>query len=68
MNHKFRRARTITAWILLIGSIIGWPVSALTIFRSEPQGILGLSWFAIILTSADLLTTAQVNEDQQKVR
>ncbi len=61
-----RRARTIGAWVLLVGSIVGWPVTALTVARSEPPFVLGLSWLAIILTSADLLSTSQVHEDQGK--
>ncbi len=60
----FARLRTLLAWILLLGSIIGWPVSALTWAREEPQFILGLSWLAIILTAADLLSTSQVYEKQ----
>lgn len=66
MNQRVRRARTIAAWVLLAGSIIGWPISALTVFRDEPQGILGLSWLAIILTCAELLTSSQVHEDVGK--
>lgn len=61
----WRRARTIGAWVLLIGALIGWPVSALTFARGEPPVVLGLSWLAIILTSADLLSTSQVHEDQR---
>lgn len=49
--------------MLLIGAIIGWPVSALTVAQNEPPFVLGLSWLAIILTSADLLSTSQVHED-----
>lgn len=60
---NLRRARTIAAWVLLTGSLIGWPVSAMTIFKDEPQGILGLSWLAIILASAELLTSSQVHEE-----
>lgn len=59
---NLRRARTIGAWVLLGGSLIGWPVSALTVASGEPPFILGLSWLAIILTSADLLSTSQVAE------
>jgi hypothetical protein len=58
-----RRARTIAAWILLVGAIIGWPTTALTVFRDEPQGILGLSFLAIILEAASLLTSSQVHEE-----
>ncbi len=61
-----RRARTIAAWCLLVGSIIGWPVSQLTIAKGEPPFTLALSWLAIILTSADLLSTSQVHEEQGK--
>lgn len=66
MGPRLRRARTIAAWILLVGSCLGWPVSALTWARDEPQFVLGLSWLAIILTSADLLSTSQVAEEQDE--
>jgi hypothetical protein len=61
-----RRARTIAAWVLLIGATIGWPISALTFARAEPQFILGLSWLAIVLESASLLTSSQVHEEQEE--
>ena len=61
---NFRRARTIAAWILVVGSSIGWPVSALTWAKGEPQFVLGLSWLAIILTAVDILSTSQVHEEQ----
>jgi hypothetical protein len=59
-----RRARVIASWVLLVGSLIGWPLSALTVARHEPQFVLGLSWLAITLTAADLLTSSQVHEEQ----
>jgi hypothetical protein len=46
------------AWVLLIGSIIGWPVTALTVASDEPPFVLGLSWLAIILTALDGLWIA----------
>jgi len=61
-----KRARTIVAWILLVGACIGWPVSALTVAKDEPQFVLGLSWLAIVLESASLLTSSQVHEDQEE--
>lgn len=51
------------AWVLLVGSLIGWPVSALTWAKDEPQFILGLSWLAITLTAMDLLKTSRVHRD-----
>ena len=59
-----KRARTIAAWILLVAAIIGWPVGALTLFRDEPQGVLGLSFLAIIIECGSLLTASQVHENQ----
>lgn len=47
---------------MLVVSIIGWPVSALTIAKGEPQVVLALSWIAIILTALDGLWVAQVDE------
>ena len=63
---NLRRARTIAAWVLLIGATIGWPISALTFARDEPQFVLGLSWLAIVLESASLLTSSQVHEGQSE--
>jgi hypothetical protein len=52
------------AWVLLVGSLVGWPLSALTWAKDEPQFILGLSWLAITLTALDLLKTSRVHQDQ----
>ena len=61
----WQRARTIAAWILLIGSVVGWPLSMLTWARTEPPFILSLSWLAIVIESASLLTSSQVREKQE---
>lgn len=58
-------ARVRFAWCLLIGSAIGWPATALTVFADEPQGILGLSWFAITLTAWDIVSTSDVRREQE---
>lgn len=50
------------AKILLVICLIGWPLSASTIFKDEPQGILGLSWLALILTSIDILFTSSIEK------
>jgi hypothetical protein len=59
------RAEVGLAWVLLIGSLIGWPLSALTWARDEPQFILGLSWMAITLTAMDLLKTSRAHRDAE---
>lgn len=63
-GQTVRRARVVIAWCLLIGATVGWPLSALTWARDEPQFILGLSWLAVVLESANLLTSSQVHEEQ----
>lgn len=60
-----KKVEVILAWTLLVGSLIGWPLSALTWAKDEPQFILGLSWLAITLTALDFLKTARVHRDQQ---
>lgn len=64
MSQRARRIRVIVAWVLLAGSIIGWPLSAFTLAKDEPPFVLSLSWLAIILASAELLTSSQVHEEQ----
>lgn len=53
-------------WTLLIGSIIGWPLSAIWWARHEPPFILALSWLAIILTAIDILNTVYVQIKQER--
>lgn len=53
------------AWLFVV-SIIAWPITALTVFRHEPQGILGLSWGAIILTALQLVVATDVRREQDE--
>jgi hypothetical protein len=55
------RAR-IARW-LCAASIIAWPTTQLTVFRGEQPGTLGLSWFAIVLTFADIAATTDVRDN-----
>jgi hypothetical protein len=59
------KVRVWGAWALLVGSLIAWPITALTVFREEPQGILGLSFLAIVLTAADIVSTQDVRKQQE---
>ena len=59
------KARVIFAWVLLIGSLIAWPVTQATVARDEPPFTLALSWFAITLTAFDVLSTSQVKDKQK---
>lgn len=51
------RVRLWAAWVVLLATIAGWPVSALWLARGEPQFVLGLSWMALTLTALDILAT-----------
>lgn len=59
-----KRLEVALAWAFLLGSIVAWPLTQLTIARNEPPFTLGLSWLAIILTAADFLKTSRVHKDQ----
>lgn len=64
MNAIFSpKAQLIFAWVLLVGSLIGWPLSQLTVASSEPPFVLGLSWFAIVLGAWNTIVSSQVNKD-----
>lgn len=52
------------ATALVVGSLIGWPWSMLTLAADEPPFTLSLSWLAITLTGLDLLKTSRVHRDQ----
>lgn len=60
------RVAQITAWILFLGGIIAWPFTAKTIFRHEQQGILGLSFLAIIYTGYQILQYMHKNKKLEK--
>lgn len=62
-SPKFRHA---LAWVLLISSLIGWPLSALWLAKSEPPFVLGLSWIAITVTALDLLATTDVRKQHEE--
>jgi hypothetical protein len=57
--------RIYLAWILLIGSLVGWPLSMFTLARTEPPFVLSLSWLAITLTALDILSTTDVRKEQE---
>lgn len=62
------RLRVRFAASLLVVCAVAWPVTALTVFASEPQGILGLSWFALILQALNIVATTDVRDQQETER
>lgn len=58
------RIRVRAAWVLLVASLLGWPLSALTFAQGEPPVVLGLSWLAITLTALDIVSTQDVRKQQ----
>lgn len=56
------------AFVVIVVTLVGWPLSALTWAREEPQFVLGLSWLAITLTAVDIAATTDVRvevDDEQ---
>jgi hypothetical protein len=64
LEHVPPGARVLGASCILDLSVVAWPVTSLTVFASEPQGILGLSWLALILTCVDIVCTTDVRREQ----
>lgn len=60
------RVAQITAWVLFLGGIIAWPLTATTVFKDEQQGILGLSFLAIIYTGYQILQYMHKNKKLEK--
>jgi len=58
-----RQGRKRLALSLVALAAVGWPLSALTFARHEPQVVLGLSWLAIFLGAPDALFVVQEGED-----
>lgn len=54
-------AWVVFSWALLGVCLLGWPISALTFARHEPQTVLGLSWAALIVAALGNVIAAQVN-------
>ena len=57
LKVPINRVKAATA--LLCISLVAWPLTSLTVFRGEPQGVLALSWAAIILTCLDIIVTTE---------
>jgi hypothetical protein len=60
------RVRFWVAAAMLDLSVVAWPALALTVFRHEMQGILGLSFLAIIWTSFDVIISSDVRNAQEE--
>lgn len=61
------RLRLYVAWVLLIITLVGWPLSIFTFARDEPPVILSISWLALTLTAWDIIATADVRVKQDQV-
>ena len=64
--NQVMRAWTALGWILFIVSLIGWPITAFTIAKNEPQVILAISWVALQLAALNILVTAHTQKAQSK--
>lgn len=60
--HRRRQA----ALVLIILSLIGWPLSAFLLAKDEPPFILALSWLAITITAVDVWLTTDVRKQTEE--
>jgi hypothetical protein len=60
------KVRVWAAWALVVACAIGWPASAFTVAKDEPQFILALSWIAILVTALDVVSTQDVRKEQEE--
>jgi ribose/xylose/arabinose/galactoside ABC-type transport system permease subunit len=63
-DERIRQGKVWFARALLVVSLIGWPLSMLTVAKDEPPFVLSLSWLAIIIEAGTLLTSSQVHKEQ----
>lgn len=47
---------------IIISSVIGWPVTAMTIAKDEPFIILSISWLALIYAGYSALVSSQADK------
>ena len=52
------------SWIIVVLTIIFWPVSLLLL--DEPPAILSLSWLALTITALDVLSTSDVSAEDEE--
>jgi hypothetical protein len=62
---ELRRLEVAFAWTLLVGSIVGWPLSLLWWAKDEPPFVLSLSWLALTISAFDYLKMSRVHCDQE---
>lgn len=51
------RAQVVLGVLMVVGFSVAWPITALTVFRHEPQGVLGLSYIALIVGGYNVIAT-----------
>lgn len=51
------------SWALVGVCVVAWPLTSLTVFRDEPQGVLALSWIAIIYSAVTFAVTMKIKDD-----
>lgn len=65
-SEKSKATKIQVAFWIMTGSVVAWPLSTFTIFRSQElvfHFILGISWLTQITTCWDFLTTSMVHEE-----
>lgn len=53
--------------VLILSSIIGWPITSMTIAKEEPFVILSLSWLALVFSGLAFYSSAQDGVDIDEI-
>jgi len=63
-NHLFsRNVAVFTGWTAFLAPIPTWPITSITVFKDEPQGVLGLSWAAIMYGGYQILQNLHTHKE-----
>jgi hypothetical protein len=54
------RTRVRAAMVLLLFSVVAWPLTSLTVLAGEPQGVLAISWITLIVDSSIVVITTDI--------
>lgn len=63
---RARQALRRVSLALVPACVVAWPATSLTVFRGEPQGVLALSWVAIVYAAVNTFVTLDVRVAQDE--
>jgi uncharacterized membrane protein len=59
------KTRVRAAVVVMLVCVVLWPVTSLTILKTEPQGVLAISWITVIIDCVILIMTTDIRDRQE---